>query len=93
MLWFSALATWGGVTAAAAGRATVREWVISVLAALATTQGAIYATCVARRLDRMYSAVLADAMRIQAMTQQTQDGHGHPRLRLAATGTGPHRML
>jgi hypothetical protein len=94
LLWISAAASCAGVAAAAVTRATAREWVVAVIAAAVTTQGAIYASCVARRIDRMYTAALADAMKTGATTLPTRGAPpGERRLRLAPTGTGPHRML
>jgi hypothetical protein len=86
LLWVSAALSWGGVAAATAVHAGERDWFITLIAATVITQGAIYATFVARRLDVMYKAMLI------AATKQAGPG-GHPRLSLVQTGTGPHRTL
>lgn len=84
-LWLSAFVSWAGVAVAAADAATVREFVVAALTSLGVTQGAIYATCVTRRLDRQYKAML-----VAATTRQRPEvpAGRRDRLRLLAQ-TGP----
>lgn len=86
-LWLSVVLTWASVAVATADSATSREWVLAVLAALVTTQSALFFRTVQRRVDRMYGALLQAAMKRQLPEA------GGVRRELAATRPQPALRL
>lgn len=96
LLWITTVMTWASAAVATADRATAREWVLAVLAALFATLMLVQVKLMPRRFDRLRRAdeqrldermdALAHEVMLAAMTRQLPDLHGpHPRLQVVET--------
>lgn len=74
LMWGAHVPVWGLVIALSAGRATSREWTAALIVAATLSQGALYATFVRLRVDRMTRALASAAV---AAMRQPSPGPAH----------------